>query len=191
MQVKRMGYKSLVVMKIMMWAVIVHALITSDQGCAHEMKAARSAIPTPSVPSLEYYVHVELGGPSIARLAGALNQNFSAEFGEVDVFNLNITSGRDPHASPPIGYVRGFTVQTSYSPGSTASRNVEVEVISYNDGFGLNGTISLQGLILLAPNEIAIVGGTGSFRGVRGYALIDMVANNMPVLLYHHSLFFL
>jgi hypothetical protein len=137
---------------------------------------------------------VELGASDFGVDLGPLNGSRSGAFGEVDVFDLNITDGADASSSRCLGSVRGFTVQTSYDPasGSASSRDVEVELVTYDDGMGLNGTVSMQGLILNAPNEIAIVGGTGSFRGVRGYALIDLVNNrHLPRLVYHHTLFFL
>ena len=148
-----------------------------------------------TVPSIEYYVQVELGASDFGIDLPGLNHTSrpsNAQFGEIDVFNLNITDGIDRTTSQNVGSVRGFTIQSSYLPGASASRDVEVEVLTYDDGNGLKGTIMLQGIIENAPNEIAIVGGTGSFRGVRGYAFIDIVVNNtLPYLVYHHSLFFM
>ena len=148
-----------------------------------------------TIPSIEYYVQVELGASDFGVDLPGLNHTShpsNAQFGEIDVFNLNITDGVNRMTAQNVGSVRGFTIQTSYLPGASASRDVEVEVLTYDDGNGLKGTIMLQGIIENAPNEIAIVGGTGSFRGVRGYALIDIVVNNtLPYLVYHHSLFFM
>ena len=65
-------------------------------------------------------------------------------------------------------------------------------MLDYNDGAGVNGTISLQGLITEATNELAILGGSGSFRGVTGYDIVTYVnASSSTILVYHHALYFL
>ena len=133
--------------------------------------------------SLEYYVQVVVGSPYTGSVAAPLNINTTYNFGSVEVFDFNITEGAS-NSSKSLGHVRGFTFQTSYT---ATSHEVEVEVVSYDDGAGVNGTLSLQGLINEFTNEISIVGGSGSFRGARGYVVISLINPN----LYHHSLYFL
>ena len=157
--------------------------------CAAQAREVSEKTPTPS---LQYYVQVELGAPDFQVGLPALNQTSSAQLGQINVFDLNVTEGFDRFTSQCLGSVRGYTVETSYVSGEDASRAVEVELLTYNDGRGVEGTISMQGVIKDTPNEIAIVGGTGSFRGVRGYAAIDIAINDtLPYLVYHHSLYFL
>ena len=83
----------------------------------------------------------------------------------------------------------GSSVDTPYT---STSYSVEVEVLDYNDGAGVNGTISLQGLITEATNELAILGGSGSFRGVTGYDIVTYInASSSTIFVYHHALYFL
>ena len=145
-------------------------------GCSNPSSSSSS-------PSLEYYVQVVVGSPYTGSVAAPLNVNTTYNFGSVEVFDFNITEGAS-NSSKSLGHVRGFTFQTSYT---ATSHEVEVEVVSYDDGAGVNGTLSFQGLIIPSTNEISIVGGSGSFRGARGYVVISRINPN----LYHHSLYFL
>ena len=133
--------------------------------------------------SLEYYVQVVAGPPYTGQLAPPFNTNTTYNFGAVAIFDFNITEAAS-NSSKSLGHVRGYTVQTSYT---ATSHEVEVEVVSYDDGAGINGTLSFQGLINTSTNEISIVGGSGSFRGAHGYVIISRINPN----LYHHSLYFL
>ncbi|MCO5571411.1 hypothetical protein L7F22_025151 [Adiantum nelumboides] len=138
------------------------------------------------VTGLEYYVQVGLGLPDLQELIPAINTTYSNNFGSTQLFAFNVTEGADP-SSTQLGFVRGYTVESSYT---TAGVGVEVEILSYNDGT-LNGTVSIQALISNGPNEIAIVGGTGDFRGVRGYGLVNFVNMTDNIVLFHHELHFL
>jgi hypothetical protein len=145
-----------------------------------------AAVATPMMnasAALEYYVQVVVGQPYTGELVAALDSSATYSFGSVEVFDFNITAG-ESNTSQALGHVRGYTVQASYT---ATSHEVEVEVVSYDDGAGTNGTLSLMGLVNLATNEIAIVGGSGSFRGARGYVVISLINPNV----YHHSLYFL
>ncbi|KAH7445579.1 hypothetical protein KP509_01G015700 [Ceratopteris richardii] len=75
--------------------------------------------------------------------------------------------------------VQGYTMQSSYT---RASIGVEVEVLIYNDGT-LSGTI-----IQSSDTEVAIVGGTGDFRGVKGYGVITFANAIATNLIFHHQL---
>lgn len=118
-------------------------------------------------------------------LIPAINTTTLNNFGLTQVFALNVTVGADP-TSTQLGYVRGFTVQASYTSVASA---VEVEIVEYNDGT-LNGTVSIQGLVLNGATEVAVVGGTGDFRGVSGYGIITFVNATDTMFLFHHALYF-
>mgnify|MGYP002775608609 CR=1 FL=1 len=139
-------------------------------------------------PSLEFYAQVEVGTSDIGIIVSPLDSNTTNSFGEVEAFALNVTSGYET-TSTQLGTMRGYTVQTS---STSTSHAVEVEVLQYDDGAGTSGTISLQGHITSSADEIAIVGGSGSFRGVRGYDVITYInASSAAVFVYHHALYFL
>ncbi|MCO5554351.1 hypothetical protein L7F22_007880 [Adiantum nelumboides] len=136
---------------------------------------------------LQYYVQVGLGPrPDVGTLIAPIDRTGSSgTFGETQLFAFNVTQGED-WASKLLGSLRGYSIQTS----STADlHGVEVEVLAYDDG-SFKGTISLQGLINIGTNEIAIIGGTVDFRGARGYGIITFVNSTATLALFHHHLFF-
>ena len=136
--------------------------------------------------SLEYYVHVQ---PQAANLAGLLppaNSNKSASFGTMQLFAFNATDGEDMESSTAVGVMRGYTLQTGYVRGQ--SFLVEVEVLQYsNPKTGVNGTLSIQGIVLNAPSTLAVVGGTDHFKGARGTCSISQLTSSV----YHHLIEFL
>ena len=140
---------------------------------------------------LNYYVHIQIGGINAnPNFLPALNQSFSANFGSGVLFALNVTEAINV-TSKQLGYSRGYTIETSYLTG--VARGLETVVIEYNDGTGKhNGTFVITGLVgTSGTNEVAIVGGTGTFRGANGYALISFVrvAPNNVYTFYHDSHF--
>ncbi|MCO5577746.1 hypothetical protein L7F22_031578 [Adiantum nelumboides] len=149
--------------------------------------AARRWSIVPAASPLEYYVQVGLGPPDLGTLIAPIDPTGSTgTFGRTQLFAFNVTKGVDA-ASTLLGSMRGYAVQASATADFHA---VEVEVLAYHDG-SLNGTISLQGLINAGTNEIAIVGGTGDFRGACGYGIITFLNSTATLALYHHQLFFL
>lgn len=136
--------------------------------------------------TLEYYVQVLIGGVDIGVLISAIDPNTTGTFGYTELFAFNITEEADA-TSTQLGYVRGFNIQASYD---STVYGVEVETVSYADD-SLNGTIQIQGLIIAGTNEVAIVGGTGDFRGARGYGIVTLVNATDDLVLYHHELNFL
>ncbi|MCO5570769.1 hypothetical protein L7F22_024497 [Adiantum nelumboides] len=167
-------------------ALLMAALMIS---AAMQMPVAGAArLPNWSIMpiSLEYYVQVDFSLPSLGTLIPAIDSSSGSTFGKTQLFAFNVTQGADP-TSRLLGFMRGYTVQASFTADF---HGVEVEVLTYDDG-SLNGTISLQGLINVATNEIAIVGGSGDFRGARGYTVITFLNSTAALSLYKHQLFFL
>ncbi|KAH7441744.1 hypothetical protein KP509_03G052200 [Ceratopteris richardii] len=138
---------------------------------------------------LQYYVQVFVGDPSLNQnLLPPLNESFSGSFGHGELFAFNATEGPE-QTSSRVGSVRGFTIDSAYKASDIIDL-IEVELISYDDG-NYKGTIQIQGEIrAISPNEVAIVGGTGSFRGARGFGLIERVLLDGPYRRFHHDLHF-
>lgn len=136
--------------------------------------------------TLDYYVQVLIGGLDIGVLIPAIEPSVTANFGYTEVFAFNVTEGVSA-TSKQLGYVRGYTVQASYD---STYRGVEVATVSYADGH-TNGTIHIRGLIVGPTNEVAIVGGTGNFRGARGYGIVTEASATGDLVVYHHDLHFL
>jgi hypothetical protein len=138
--------------------------------------------------SLEYYVHVEVGAPNLAQLLAPVNSTKSASFGTAQLFAFNVTVSASDDASTAtvVGVMRGYTLQSAYSSGQ--SFLVEVEVLEYhNPSSGVNGTISIQGLVLNSPSTLAVVGGTGHFLAARGSVFIQQHTSTV----YHHTVRFI
>ncbi|KAH7292235.1 hypothetical protein KP509_29G058300 [Ceratopteris richardii] len=137
---------------------------------------------------LQYYVEVMIGEVSQSLLP-PINESQTGPFGHANLFAFNATAG--PQTAPTrIGSVRGFTLNSANRPSEMIDL-IEVELISYDDGV-YRGTIQIQGEIRSIPaNEIAIVGGTGSFRGVRGYGFVQQVLLQDRYRRYHHDLHFI
>ena len=140
---------------------------------------------------LKYYVHIQIGSVNLnTNFVPPLNTSSSANFGAGVLFALNATKGLDTK-SKQLGYSRGYTIETSYFTG--ISRGVETTVLEYNDGRRHNGTFVIMGIVgTLSLNEVAIVGGTGTFQGANGYAFISFIReapNN--VYTFHHQAHFI
>ncbi|KAH7431168.1 hypothetical protein KP509_08G034000 [Ceratopteris richardii] len=172
-------------------ATTVSALLIITSLLAWSAKEAESAgrmrswsIMQDGTPFLKYYVQAGLTAAYLGELIPPLNSTQST-FGQTKLFAFNVTEGEDA-TSRLLGSMRGYTVQASATPDY---HSVEVEVLEYNDG-SLNGTISLQGIVTVGKtNEIAVVGGTGDFRGIRGYAVISFISSSDTLALYYHELF--
>jgi hypothetical protein len=163
--------------------------VTAYRRAAGQSNRPKTVAAAADEPSLEYYVQVDTSGDDIGIIVEPTDADSTASFGEIEAFAFNVTSGYDAASSQLLGVIRGFTVQTS---SSSTSHSVEVEVLVYDDGAGTNGTLSLQGHITSSADEIAIVGGSGSFRGVSGYDVITYVnASSSTLFVYHHALYFL
>lgn len=117
--------------------------------------------------TLKYYVHALDGsGPTIVKAVDPA----PSTFGQLCVFAYQLNQGRAAN-STHLGYIRGLEVYNSQDP--TAETILLLNTVTYSDGT-YNGTISLHGQATLSETnyELTIVGGTGDFRGVRGYAEI-------------------
>ncbi|KAH7331331.1 hypothetical protein KP509_20G027500 [Ceratopteris richardii] len=109
-------------------------------------------------------------------------------FGAGTLFALNITEEVSP-TSKLLGSLRGYTVQTSYL-GYPDSWILEVAFVEYNDG-QYNGTLQLQGLVQESLTELCITGGSGSFRGAKGYLVVTLMVNSLQTRTFRHDLTFL
>ena len=174
-------------------ALVVFLVVLSFMGTTTMQVEARKSTYKPFV--LNYYVHIQIGGINAnPNFLPALNQSFSANFGAGILLALNATKGINP-TSKQLGYSRGYTIETSYQTG--VARGLQTEVLEYNDGTGKhNGTFVIIGLVgqrgaTRGTTELPIVGGTGTFRGANGYALISFVrvAPNNVYTFYHESHF--
>ena len=135
--------------------------------------------------TFQYYVHVQPGAANLAGLLPPANSSKSASFGTMQLFAFNVTD-MESSAAAVVGVMRGYTLQTGYVSGQ--SFLVEVEVLQYsNPETGVNGTLSIQGIVLNAPSTLAVVGGTGHFKGARGTCSISQLTSSV----YHHLIEFL
>ncbi|KAH7290036.1 hypothetical protein KP509_30G029600 [Ceratopteris richardii] len=107
--------------------------------------------------------------------------------GLTTIFNLNMTMGQS-NDSTPLGFARGYTVDTAYQAGQYAG--FKTEILSYNDGT-YKGTIHFQAMLDGSTAEVAVLGGTGSFRGVRGWGIVTQVLASPPYTVYQHNLKFM
>ncbi|KAH7427596.1 hypothetical protein KP509_10G051200 [Ceratopteris richardii] len=133
---------------------------------------------------LTYYVQVEIGAPNLAAILPPINAPLSGSFGQATVFAFNVTDGKSA-TSKPLGFVRGFTVETNYISGADI-RLVEVEFLEYDDG-RCKGTLQYQGVVTSQDSQLAVVGGSGSFRGVRGNVVVTVVSSNGNFRTYFHD----
>lgn len=158
------------------------------EGSCVPIEEAGSAPPAYEACRLEYYLHVEVGDAGLNQnFLPALNESYTGSFGHGEIFAFNITKGAEPD-STALGTVRGYTLQSAYRAGE--SNLIEIEFVVYDDGV-YKGTIHIQGQILPSPNEVAITGGTGSFRGARGYGFIVHQFVDGNYRLFRHDLRFL
>ncbi|MCO5596771.1 hypothetical protein L7F22_050840 [Adiantum nelumboides] len=135
---------------------------------------------------LSYYVQVEQGHPSMGIMLQPVNSSFSKALGLTIAFALNMTQAQ-ASTSKPVGVAHGYTVDTSYD---SSYAGFETEIIRYDDGV-YKGTVHFQALLDGSdPAEVAVLGGTGSFRGVVGWGTISQVLRQPPRLVYRHTLYF-
>ncbi|KAH7331324.1 hypothetical protein KP509_20G026900 [Ceratopteris richardii] len=137
---------------------------------------------------LQYYVQLDVRSPGIStRFIPPINTTRSANFGAATLFALNVTKDVEP-TSQQLGAVRGYTVETSYL-GFPDSALLEVALVEYDDGI-YQGTLQLQGLAQQQLTELAIEGGSGSFRGARGYLVVTLVVDQLPTRTFRHDVTF-
>ncbi|KAH7441752.1 hypothetical protein KP509_03G052900 [Ceratopteris richardii] len=165
---------SMMILALVSGLLIHHAsqnAVAVDSGSSCNSDSAKWPGPPPFRECrLQYYVQVVVGDVSLNQnLLPPLNQSYSGPFGHAELFAFNATD-KPEQASTRIGFV---------------------ELISYDDG-KYKGTIQIQGEIrAISPNEVAIVGGTGSFRGARGFGFIERVLFDGPYRRFHLDLHFI
>ncbi|CAN6294786.1 unnamed protein product [Urochloa humidicola] len=108
----------------------------------------------------------------------------SSSFGSVGVIDDELREGPDP-ASQYLGRAQGFLVQADLrSPAAACT----VLALAFTEGDYGGSTLVVYGRVDLGAGdgeaavaaERAVVGGTGKFRGVRGYSLTTKVRNPTP-----------
>ncbi|KAH7331335.1 hypothetical protein KP509_20G027900 [Ceratopteris richardii] len=125
---------------------------------------------------LHYYTQLDVRSPGISTaFLRPINTTLSRNFGAGTLFALNVTK-EVASTSKLLGSVRGYTVETSYL-GFPDSWLLEVAFVEYDDG-KYNGTLQLQGLAQQSLTELAITGGSGSFRGAKGYLVVTQVVDS-------------
>ncbi|KAH6557230.1 hypothetical protein KP509_1Z126900 [Ceratopteris richardii] len=124
-----------------------------------------------------------MGAPGLAISAQPINTTISANFGQFTMFAFNATKSQS-RTSTPLGFIRGYTIETSYVSGDM--HLLEVEFLEYNHG-RYNGTIQYQGAVTSQGTELAIVGGSGSFRGLKGYLVVTFSSSNPPFSTFRHD----
>ncbi|KAJ7550017.1 hypothetical protein O6H91_07G092400 [Diphasiastrum complanatum] len=120
---------------------------------------------------LKFYMHDNTAPPNVTvvQVARPSANVSSTSFGTVVVIDDLITEGPSP-SSKVLGRGQGTYIFDSLS---TTSLLLTFTAVFENDVH--NGTLSFHGAdrVLLKKREIAVVGGTGVFRYVRGYAVME------------------
>ncbi|MCO5563694.1 hypothetical protein L7F22_017341 [Adiantum nelumboides] len=171
-----------------MLVVAVVVLMTAGWGEGADESGAAVVKPKPYKKSkLSYYVQVVRGHPSMGILLKPLNSSYNHGMGFTTIFALNMTQTK-ANTSRPLGVARGYTVNTAYA-SDTEYAGFETEIISYDDG-EYKGTIHFQAMLDGSSAEVAILGGTGSFRSVRGWGTVTQTLLQLPYVVYFHKLHF-
>ncbi|KAH7427403.1 hypothetical protein KP509_10G043000 [Ceratopteris richardii] len=145
---------------------------------------ASNELPSFKEHQFSYYVQLQTGGaPNLGILRPPINTTISANFGSSTIFAFNVTES-ELRTSKSLGLIRGYTVETSYVSGDM--RLLEVEFLQYDDG-RYKGTVQYQGAVTSTGTELAIVGGSCSFRGVRGYVVVNFISSVPPFSTYRHD----
>ncbi|KAH7290037.1 hypothetical protein KP509_30G029700 [Ceratopteris richardii] len=164
--------------------VLVIALVALGFFCVIGQEAAAKKF---TKSKLSYYVQVLRGDPSLGILLQPINASFSNAMGYTTIFNLNVTEAQS-NTSTAVGFARGYTISTGYKVNEYSG--FESEIISYDDGT-YKGTIHFQAMLDGSSAEVAVLGGTGSFRGVRGWGTVTQVLLNPPYVVFYHQLHFM
>ncbi|CAN6312429.1 unnamed protein product [Urochloa humidicola] len=107
----------------------------------------------------------------------------SSSFGSVGAIDDELRDGPDP-ASQYLGRAQGFLVQADLGNPAAACT---VLTLAFTEGDYGGSTLVVYGRVDLGAGdgeataaERTVVGGTGKFRGVRGYSLTTEVRNPTP-----------
>ncbi|MCO5572116.1 hypothetical protein L7F22_025868 [Adiantum nelumboides] len=145
------------------------------------------------------FIHVNVGSNAVelAR-GGAEPEDTEGIVAQLVALAAPITEGPSIQ-SKPLGFVRGLSLITSPAsdspfPNVAPSKENIFNTIDYDDGI-VKGTIAQHGSIEFPPpftesSELAIVGGTGDFRLVRGYSTPSLVSLSPVVIRLILHLFF-
>ncbi|CAK9230118.1 unnamed protein product [Sphagnum troendelagicum] len=141
--------------------------------------------------AMEFFVHeIRSGGEATLMLAAGTGKgdHRNLAFGSLLVFDNEVREGgsRD---SKLVGRERGF------GPVSDLQGKEGVELLSkiaFNaDSAHGVGTLTFSGNFggVQSPSELIILGGTGRFRGARGYALVENCPAQPPHFIFHWNVY--
>ncbi|KAI5055728.1 hypothetical protein GOP47_0029249 [Adiantum capillus-veneris] len=132
---------------------------------------------------LVFYIHI-LPGVTNTAILNATSGN--PRFGPLAAFDLPVTA-EPSESSESLGVLRGLGIVFNGTVDSTPILEQLLSTLFYDDGDS-SGTLALHGLIDSSfsglPVELAVVGGTGTFRFANGYATIAFVSAPPVVLQY-------
>ena len=154
----------------------------------------------PPTVNLTYYLHEIVGGPgtngTLYAAAGAGLGNASAAsvpgWGTFFVFDSPLKEGTSPE-SKLLGKSTGTATVTT--KGGILEGGVQVHSIHMYSNFSTyhNSSITVQGQVDftgIPPWECIVPGGTGYFRGYRGYAIASLETSaQAPLVLYKWSIY--
>ncbi|KAE8814315.1 Dirigent protein [Hordeum vulgare] len=124
---------------------------------------------------IRVYMHETLSGPNATVLSSVQSPlGGNATFGQMGVLDNELRDGPRRGGSSELGRFQGLFAMTG--SGRALSILSAVNVV-FTAGEHRGSTLAMLGTIhdLRATVERTIVGGTGAFRMVRGYGLIDYV----------------
>jgi hypothetical protein len=153
-------------------------------------KLGYSLVSAPKESRLTLHVHEIRGPPKPTLIAAAgpgANDLTKIGFGSFLVFDNEIRDGPD-RGSALLGRERG------YGPISDLKGEQGIQLTStmfFNPQSRYNGTLSFHGNVG-GPNpitELLVLGGTGDFRGAKGYALVETLKATPLEVVFRWSIY--
>ncbi|KAG0577744.1 hypothetical protein KC19_5G177900 [Ceratodon purpureus] len=127
--------------------------------------------------ALDFTVHEIQSGPN----ATLLMASGTGGMGTVTVFDNTVHEGENPDTKL-LGRATGSGMVTTLD-GMNGGLQIQSQ-ISFGEGSMYNGSsILFTGTVFtpMVPWEVVVVGGTGYFRGIRGYAYVEPGTSSPPV----------
>lgn len=109
-------------------------------------------------------------------------------FGSFLVFDNEIRDGPDRSKSELLGRERG------YGPISDLQGKQGIQLTStlaFGRGSSYHGSITVQGNVggVTPTTELAVIGGTEDFRGVKGYCIVETVKTSPIAVVFRWNLY--